>query len=565
MNGRCQFGVELPYNVADPFLTRPERYFSVRLMPEGSQIPRSPHGPEQMGRRLKEMQADFAVYDLHHDDLDALTNVARWAREQGLGLMLNNPVCQINAAPTPGFGTWVYPPEWLSVVAGQCQLLGVIYDELIHHQVHPGVTGHTNPWNALADVSSCTDAQDARRRIEDGLRRLFSHTAGTGVPAFTEQVVPVLYHAVARTGGRPGCKVLKEQISPITLSLCMSAARQYRTDWLATVDLWEGDSGPWYQIMGRHSGHSPVEYLNALKLMALLNPYAALTETADVLWVIDSPDASLTEFGETLKQFQREIRPGILPAFEAASWRPTVAFVRCEDGCFERPDPLQFDEPRPIYDNPNWFLLGSRKIPVSAAASHWLRAWYHLSWGKCSGKTLHNYFNPLEFVVARQNDVGGSEHDFLGCPPLLERRNPARQETHMHTLFAPLNNVAVFDGYVTPRQLDGVSLIILCGSYCEPESQAAVRVAVEAGARCLCQEGCAPTDLASARGMRLGMGYWWTVPDFDCSDALEQLLRFRGYHNQWVLKSRLGTLRIYSTDLWGNEIAWESARTSAEI
>jgi hypothetical protein len=280
-----------------------------------------------MARRMSEMGAEFAGYELHYDEPEAALRAAEWARNAGIGLMLNNPICQINADPTPGFFTWVYPPELLRALAGSVPLLGVIYDELIHHQVHPGVTGHTNEWNALADVSACTNPAEAYRRIESGLARLFAHTARAGVPAFTEQVVPALYHAVARTAGRPGCKVMKEQITPISVTLAMSAASQYRTDWFATVDLWEGDSGPWYQIMGRQSGHSPVEYLNALKLVALLNPYAAMTECADVLWVIDSPSAELTEFGETLARFTREIRPALPRGFGHLTWRPTVAFV----------------------------------------------------------------------------------------------------------------------------------------------------------------------------------------------------------------------------------------------
>jgi len=558
MQNRCRFGVELPYNVADVFLNEPERFFSLRLMPPDSAIPQSPHGPDLMAKRLKELGADFVVYDLRPHDLAASINAARWARANGLALMLNNPACQINADPTPGFHTWVYPPDLLEQVKEQVDLLGVIYDELIHHKVHPGMTGHTNPWNALADVTKCVDTGEAYLLVEGGLADLFAHTAGTHIPAFTEQVIPALYHAVARSGGNPGCKVLKEQITPVSLSLCMSAAHQYHTKWLATVDLWEGDSGPWYQIMGRHSGHSPSEFLNALKLMALLNPFAALSESADILWVADSVNAEMTEFGETFRYFRQELLPSIQPAFDVHTWQPTVAFVHCEDGGFRGPKrELEFDEAPPIYEEPPVGLLGAPNLPYNVVSAKWLRAWHHLTWGKCSGYSLHNYFNPLESAVARQFEVGGDEHDFIHLPTIKERRDPKRVETHLHNLFTPLNNVAVFDGYVKPEQLEGVALIVLCGSYCWPETQAAVRKAVEAGARCLCQEECAPQDLRASKGQKLGNGHWWTVSDFDQPAAFEQFLRFRGYPNQWILKSQLGLVRIYSTDPWGNEINWE--------
>jgi hypothetical protein len=494
-----------------------------------------------MADRLSEMGADFAAYGVHHDEPEAALRAADWARKHGLGIMLNNPICQINAPRTAGFQTWVYPPDLVAAVRQRADLIGVIYDELIHHQIHPGWKGHTNDWTAVADVSECRQPAEAYQAVEAGLRSLFSHSAPTGVPACTEQVIPALLHAVARCGGVPGCKVLKEQISPISLSLCMSAARQYATPWFATVDLWGYDSGPWYQMMACHSGHSPVEYLNALKLLALLNPRATLTESADVLWVVDSPDAELTEFGEVLRRFCRELRPHIQPAFDVATWQPTIAFVRAEDGCYAQPDV--------------GYLLGCPELPVTPAAAKWLRAWYHLTWGRCTGNSLWNYFDPEQHAIARQNVVGGDEHHPEAAPPLAERRDPSRRETHMHPLFTPLNNVASFDHFVTPQDLQGVALLILCGSSCSAETQAVVQAAVREGACCVCQEECVPSALRQAAGRKLGRGYWWTVPDFDDASALQQFIRYRGQPNQWVLRSGLGTLRIHATDAWCNEIA----------
>ena len=274
MENKCKFGIELPNFVADIFLNKPERFFSQRLMPEGTIIPVQAHSADKMADRINEIGFDYAVYTMRPHDPDAAVNAAKWAKKHGLALALNNPACQIHGEPTPGFNTWVYPPELMERVKAEAELICVVYDELIHHQVHPGLTGHTNPWNALADVSDCQDIIEAYNRIQGGLKKLFAHTAQTGIPAFTEQVVPALFHAVARNGGNPGCKVMKEQNSPVSISLCMSAAHQYGSKWYATVDLWEGDSGPWYQVMSRNSGHSPKELLSALKLIALLNPHA---------------------------------------------------------------------------------------------------------------------------------------------------------------------------------------------------------------------------------------------------------------------------------------------------
>lgn len=51
----CQFGVELPCYVADIFLNKPDRFFSLRMMPEGTEISRQPHDADTMARRLKEL------------------------------------------------------------------------------------------------------------------------------------------------------------------------------------------------------------------------------------------------------------------------------------------------------------------------------------------------------------------------------------------------------------------------------------------------------------------------------------------------------------------------------
>ena len=83
MQNSCRFGVELPYNVADVFLNLPERFFSCRLMPPGSAIPRSPHGPDVMAERLKDIGADFVTYDLRPHDLAAALNAAQWAQSNG--------------------------------------------------------------------------------------------------------------------------------------------------------------------------------------------------------------------------------------------------------------------------------------------------------------------------------------------------------------------------------------------------------------------------------------------------------------------------------------------------
>ncbi len=546
---KTSFGIELPLNVADPFLSIEERFWQARLMPKNrwNSIPRIRHGVDIWAKRLHEMKVDFAGYDLRPHEESASIQAAKWAKKHGLKLLLNNPYCQINGKIASGLHTWAYDSEIVKEVAKHCDLVGLLYDELIHHQVHNGLEGHTNSWNALADVADITDSLTAYRGIEDGLKKLFDYTKSTGQPAITEQVVPAFFHAVAKSGGIPGTKVLKEQWTPLTTSICMSAAHQYNTDWMATIDLWEGDSGPWYQVMARQSGHNVKEFMSAMKLMTLLNPSLVLMEAADLFWDVDTEEGNLTEFGETIKEFMTSIYPSIMPSFDVKTWQPTVAIVHAEDGCWHKgiPGDIRWGK-----------RCGSSHLTIEEINRKWLRVWYHLTWGKSNG-SFHYHLNEQQdqLKVANENYITGSEHE-MKLWPYEKRRDVSRKESHLHSLFLPLNNVAVFDAYVRSEQLRSAELIVLSGSYCLPETLEAVRIAVRNGATCLCQEELAPKELMNCKGKKMGKGLWWTVNNFDEAAAVDQFYQYKGFQNQWVLKSKLGTLRIHATDLWGNEINW---------
>ncbi len=549
-NENALFGIELPLNMADPFLSKQERYWQARLMPENrwKDIPVIQHDIKLWADRLHEMKMDFVAYDMRPHDEYAAVTAAKWAFKNSLKLLLNNPYCQINGKIAEGLNTWAYEPNLVKKVSEKCELLGILYDELIHHQVHNGLDGHTNPWNALADVLNIKDSYEAYQLIENGLKKLFAHTNDSKIPAFTEQVVPAFYHAVAKSGGMPGAKILKEQWTPITTSICMSAAHQYSTSWMGTIDLWEGDSGPWYQVMARQSGHGVPEFVSAMKLITLLNPKLVLLEAADLFWDVDTRQADLTEFGEAIKEFRNKIHPAIKPSFDVYSWQPTVAIVHAEDGCWHKG----------IAGDVRWGKrCGSTHLTIEEVNRKWLRAWYHLTWGKSNG-SFHFHLNEQQsqLKIAEENYIGGSEHD-LNLWPYEIRRDGFRKESHLHSLFMPLNNVAVFDAYVLPAQLQTSELIVLSGSYCLPQTIDAVKKAVENGAVCLCQEEIAPLAFINFKGEKLGKGFWWTVSDFDTPEAVDQFYQFKGFQNQWVLKSNLGTLRIHSTDKWGNEIDWE--------
>jgi hypothetical protein len=361
----------------------------------------------------------------------------------------------------------------------------------------------------------------------------------------TEEVIPILYHAVARAGAVPGCKVLKEQNSTLSLTLAMSAAWQYSVPWMACIDLWEGDSGPWYQVVSKFAGHSPQELRSALEMTYLLNPECLYVESSDILWQADHADAPLTEFGEQMAAFHREFLKNTPSLFQLKDWTPEIAVIHVEDGSWG------------VGPWPEYGLLGSNRLPIEKRHLEWIKIWYHLMWGQADPARLWAYPNPFEVARREMNLPGGDELHFLQGPTPDQRVDPKRVESHIHSLFHPLNNTVVLDQFFEEKHLQHANLIFVTGSYAPSRIWPLVEKRVREGAICLCQAGIAPARYAHAAGTRVGKGFWWTIEDFLSMEALEVILPFRGAAHQWRLKMKEHELRFFATDAWKNRIDWD--------
>jgi hypothetical protein len=519
---------------------------SARRTSNGNTIARPRlHSLEKLLEHLRLCGADVLVYHLNPRDPKSALACNSWAKTNGFDLLLNNESPQITGPATDGWPAWVWDIDFIHQMNEIKPLYGLLHDEIMHHQIHPGIEGKTFSQSAICDTREIDKEEEAYKAVSQGLKRHVDHAAQCGSRFVTEEVIPIMYHSVARAGGIPGCKVLKEQNSVLSLTLAMSAAWQYGSSWMACIDLWEGDSGPWYQILSGFAGHSPEEFRSALEMTYLLNPECLYVESADILWQADHPEAPLTEFGRQLASFHREMAGKTPPLFQLEEWTPEIAIIHVEDGGWG------------IGPWPQYGLLGSHKLPILPKHLEWIKIWYHLMWGHADPARLWEYPNPFEEARRKVNLPGGDELNIHLGPRPDERTDPRREESRIHSLFHPLNNAVVLDQFVESKHLEHAKLIFVTGSYAPERIWPIVEKRVAEGATCLCQADIAPARHARAAGSRMGAGNWWTIGDFLSLQTLEVIMPFRGASQQWRLKMRENELRFFATDPWANRIDWE--------
>ncbi len=536
-------GVQITGFFADPFETDASKCFGQAN--NLSSPPKRSHTLERLAENLRACGADKVIYHVNPLDWEAALGCNAWAKQNGFHVLLNNEAGQIYGPPTPGWQSWVWDREYLHKLHSIQPIYGLIHDEPMHHQIHYGIPTKTNSKPAIADTAACDDEEAAYSSVLKGLQDLVAHSVEGQSRFISEEVIPILYHAVARAGGIPSCKVLKEQNTTLSLTLAMSAAWQYGTNWMACVDLWEGDSGPWYQVMSKFAGHSPREFRSALEMSYLLGPECVYVESSDVLWESDLPDAPLTEFGEQMKEFALEFRSDNRPLFHLTEWTPEIIVIHPEDGAWG------------VGPWPEYGLLGSDKLTIGPQHLEWLKIWYHLMWGQADPARLWAYQNPFEIAVRDQNGPGGDETNVDGRPAPSERRNPNRKESFAHRIFHPLNNTAVLDQFFEAKHLRHARLIIVAGSYAPERIWPLVEDRVREGAICLCQSSLTPAHLNSAASHTIGEGEWYNISDFCSTEATQIIMPFRGSPQQWRLKTETNEVIFYAKDSSGNEIGYE--------
>jgi hypothetical protein len=180
---------------------------------------------------------------------------------------------------------------------------------------------------------------------------------------------------------------------------------------------------------------------------------------------------------KTYKDFLGEYVPAHPRPYSWRDFQPETAIIRYDDTCFDVRQGYLGEYPGPLYGH----------IPARPENWEWLNLWSLLSHGFVRTDSASHQWEARRF---------GSR-----------------------TLFAPLNNVAVYDHEVSYETLAGLKLIFLTGVGISAETLRGVGKRVKEGAVCVLPPRLAPAgsgmeaikDITSLPDEK---GKWLVVPDF---------------------------------------------------
>jgi hypothetical protein len=511
----------------DPF--NPETTGQYMRTGEQKHFPSQDPGPrpEELIPALQELGADFY---LHHPvpEQKAIASVCGTMKDMGFAYMLGNEVGSINFVSSPGSNRMDFPPELLQEPHAEGGFLGLVYDETEHLQLHPDIY-RLNYQGNPADLPLHQWAQTAGRSLEEieetvvqTVRRVLGNYGS--VPAYAEQVFPVMTHVLARGGFNPCPKLLKEEFQSLQLATSLGAARQYRRGLGICVDLWGPDVGPWFTRLWGFPGHSPAEYRSALQLGYLMGPDLLFTENVDPLCRFDGRSFRKTEFGDIHQEFVRSFIPEHPLDHSHRDFHPRVALVRSDDCDWNAGGGFG-----------GHGLYGSLELQGNDATRSPFDAFHLLSGGRIHREGLTFWSIAGQFATGRyeRNDKT------VGTLP-LEHGVAQEERSRLHGLAHPLPELGVYDDQVDEETLGDAEFIILAGSRISDASLRAIQKRAQAGAKVL-----ALSSLVSPRGIRTrseGEGYWLVVDSLLSDDARE-------FASPWIARSdsysfRFGARRL---------------------
>ncbi|WP_312173401.1 hypothetical protein, partial [Microbacterium sp.] len=348
-------------------------------VPIPSQDP--PLTPERFTELLRDLGADFYV----HHQVPAHTDVSALLRDMdaaGIDIVLGNEYGNINGPFAEGTNRHDVDPQVVRAAAASGRLVGMLYDEPEHLQIHADQYRHDAHLPHFGQTEGLTADEaiaviDATTRgIVDTIDRAAEAGGGARVPVVSEQVFPVMFHTLARAGMTPAPKVMKESFQPLQLGTALGAALQYDRQLWVCADLWGPDVGPWQTRAPGFPGHSPAEFASALRLAHHFAPTRLFVENIDTL-VRHRGGGHLdtTEHGEVWREFALDWVPRNRPAWSHRDARPDIALVHADDSDFGR-------GARPF---------GNRLASAPDTARSVFAAWHALSHGQLplAGSCMH--------------------------------------------------------------------------------------------------------------------------------------------------------------------------------
>lgn len=496
--------------------------------------------PAEFVAALHDLGAEFYVHHVipTESSNDALLSDLTTA---GIAVVLGNEYGNINGPYVDGTNRYDLSGELISAAAASGALMGVLYDEPEHLQIHgdqyrkDDFLPHFGDTSGMSAEAAIHTIDTAVRGIADDVASA-AHQSARAIPVLTEQVFPVLFHTLARAGMTPCPKVMKESFQPLQLSTALGASLQYEREFWVCADLWGPDIGPWFTRAPGLPGHSPAEFASALRMAYYFAPTALFVENLDALLRHSRPDGfALTEHGEVWREFRESFVPSNPLHWSFAEADADIVLIHAEDSDFGR------------HAQP----FGNRLATAPDTAASVFEAWNLLSHGTipAHGSSLH--IAGYDFPRARLKEIPRSQF------PL---EAGAAEQTHMHGLFHAARNVLVFDEHVSDDRLGNPQLILAVGSRLPGETLALLRKRADSGATVVIARWL--TADPWSRTEKVGAGQWLvfdSLADDEVRAATEPLL---GRADQWTQRFGDTEVRISAQDPHGETLAFEIARSA---
>jgi len=415
-------------------------------------------GAEEAARRAAELGVDFV--DLHFGgDVDSLAPALEACDGRGLGYVLNFEKAPIG---------WVPPSRLKQDLEGRGGFLGFLLDEADHMQINahwPVIEYYSYQGQHYLAETEGLDLFAARAAVLDSLCHRSEDCAVGGRPAAVEFLFPVMMHTAARAGLHVSPKILKETCGPAMLAVAQGAARQYGVDCWVDVDYW------WHNEV---IGHPARRFRSAL-MLAYWSGASLIYVEGGAPWSGGHSEGLAIE--RAYQEFLRNYVPAHPRPYTWRDLRPSTAIVRFDDTCFD-------DRQRYLGEYPG-LLYGH--VPCEPENTEWLAIWSLLSHGFVRTDSVSHQWESRRF---------GSR-----------------------TLFAPLENVVVYDHEVGYETLAGLRVIFLTGVLIGETTREAVQRCVREGALCVLPPRLAPPGSGLERAREItavddGAGRWLVVPEF---------------------------------------------------
>lgn len=391
----------------------------------------------------------------------------------------------------PGGHDWVkrpngthgftFRPEVLAVFNESPAFLGVIYDEIGHMLINRNrfiIKGAKGDAPLFVETTGSATVEEAHDKFVAAAGAYVKELKQARVrQVVSEHAFPII-HPFAEAGFTVAPKLLKESWTPVVMALGIGAALQYERELWILADLWDITVENYPKTF---PGHNPRKLASAMRVAYHMGADALYVENynfKDALAKLTPDSAELTAYGEEVARFNKEYLPATPRPYSFRDVRPEVAIIRMDDTDFGLANNFWKDQ-----------LHGAKNLHANARTKNWMKAVHLLS---------HE-------VIPHQAVDWNARHVY--------------ENKGKHILFAPFNNVVVFDHKVGARHLETLKLAFLTGLAVSPETLAALEEKVAKGLVVIADPELVRADLrqhftGETTVIAEGSGRWVLTSDF---------------------------------------------------